>query len=228
MPSFGSNSNSNSNSSRNSTQNSVRIIGGKFRGRRLNFKPIEGLRPSSDRVRETLFNWLMNDLIDSRGLDLYAGTGVLGLEALSRGAVEIIFLERDKNTAENIKKSIQELGLNQGLNQGLNSRAQVKNLDVLFFLDQPRVNHYAQVFDLIFCDPPFFKNLLLETLDLLIKNHWVGPESLIYLECEPDVKILENLSAREKLGQIKILKQKRTAQVVYSLVRVEAQEYNGE
>lgn len=162
----------------------------------------------------------MNDLIDARGLDLYAGTGVLGLEALSRGALEIIFLERDKNTAENIKKMIQELGLNQGLNQGLNTQAQVRNLEVLDFLNQPRANNYAQVFDLIFCDPPFFKNLLLETLDLLIKNSWVGPESLIYLECEPDIKILEDLNIRAESGKIKILKQKRTAQVVYSLVVV--------
>ena len=193
-----------------SAQNSVRIIGGKFRGRRLNFKPTEGLRPSSDRVRETLFNWLMNDLIDAKGLDLYAGTGVLGLEAISRGALDIIFLEQDKNTSENIKRSAQELGAS--------AQVSVKNQDVLKFLSQPRENFYSQYLDLIFCDPPFFKNLLLETLDLLIQNSWAGPGSLIYLECEPELKILEGLNSRAESGKIKILKQKRTAQVVYSLV----------
>jgi len=152
----------------------------------------------------------MNDLIDSRGLDLYAGTGALGLEAISRGALEIIFLEQDKHTAENIKKCAQDLGVS--------AQVLIKNQDVLKFLDQPRTNISPRFFDLIFCDPPFFKNLLLETLDLLIKNSWAGPGSLIYLECEPDINLLENLNSRAESGQIKILKQKRTAQVVYSLV----------
>ncbi|MEP6547214.1 MAG: 16S rRNA (guanine(966)-N(2))-methyltransferase RsmD, partial [Gammaproteobacteria bacterium] len=91
-------------------RNSVRIIGGSWRGRRINFPDIPGLRPTPDRVRETLFNWLQHDIAGARCLDLFAGSGALGLEALSRGAKELVFVEQAVAAARGLKEQLTRLG----------------------------------------------------------------------------------------------------------------------
>lgn len=210
------NINSSSSSNSNSNSNSIRIISGKFRGRKLNFKPAEGLRPSADRVRETLFNWLMNDVIDSRCLDLYAGTGALGLEAISRGAAEVVFLELNKSSVENIKNTLSDWKIGDPAYSPGQSPGQVKLCNALSYLAEPREKLFPKIFNLVFCDPPFRQDLLLPTLNLLIKNHWIDKTTLIYLECEADLDLNLELLKLDA-GKIKILKQKKTQQVIYSL-----------
>src|SRR5271167_1077110 len=91
-------------------RNSVRIIAGIWRGRRVNFPDLPGLRPTPDRVRETLFNWLQHSIADARCLDLFAGSGALGLEALSRGAIEAIFVEQDPAAARAVQAQLVHFG----------------------------------------------------------------------------------------------------------------------
>src|SRR5271156_2044809 len=91
-------------------RNSVRIIAGIWRGRRVKFPDIQGLRPTPDRVRETLFNWLQHSIADTRCLDLFAGSGALGLEALSRGAIEVDFVEQDPAAARSLQEQLVSLG----------------------------------------------------------------------------------------------------------------------
>ncbi len=121
--------------------NRVRIVGGVWRGRRLEFPAVAGLRPSGDRVRETLFNWLQVDLPGARCLDLFAGSGALGFEALSRGAARAVLVEADPQVAECLRRSASTLGA---------SGAQVIGASAADYLAG-----LAESFDLVFVDPPF-------------------------------------------------------------------------
>lgn len=150
--------------------NSIRIIAGQWRGRRLPVLDIEGLRPSTDRVRETLFNWLMYEVSGARCLDLFAGTGSLGLECLSRGAANTVFVESDKRVASQLQHNLQSL---EALDAG-----EVVVQSVLNFLRQPARNQ----FDLVFLDPPFDSNLLAQALPLLVENGWLASDALVYIE----------------------------------------------
>lgn len=188
-----------------SQSHSVKIIAGKFRGRQLPVLEAEGLRPTSNRVRETLFNWLMNDMTDSRCLDLFAGTGALGLEALSRGASEVVFLENNLNIFKNLKEIFKVFKINS-------EAAKIYHQDALNFLNQ----EVPKPFDIIFCDPPFRKNLVLKVLALLKNKKYLHPNSLIYVECEPEMNLLAEIEKN-----FKIIRQKRTEQVVYSLLGCE-------
>ncbi len=123
----------------------VRIIGGDWRGTRLPVADRQGLRPTADRVRETVFNWLQPKLPGARVLDLFAGTGALGLEALSRGAREAVLIERDRDLAESLRQSIAKLPGGE--------RAQVICADALSWLRAGSLS--ASGFDVIFLDPPF-------------------------------------------------------------------------
>ncbi len=124
------------------SRNFVRIIGGSWRGRRVSFPDAPGLRPTPDRVRETLFNWLQSSIVDSRCLDLFAGSGALGLEALSRGAREVVFVERDQLTARALQAELKRLGGTP--------KARVMELGAARFLRSP-----GEPFDVVFLDPPF-------------------------------------------------------------------------
>jgi len=146
----------------------LRIIGGRWRGRKVAFAPIEGLRPTGDRLRETLFNWLQFHLPGARCLDLYAGSGALGLEALSRGAAEVDFVELDRGAAQTLR---QQLDLLQA------EGARVHNCPAEVFLSQP-----AQPFDVIFVDPPFAHDLWQTALTGLADAGCVGDNTLIYVE----------------------------------------------
>lgn len=151
-----------------SAQSNIRIIGGKWRSRKVSFKTKDMLRPTPDRVRETLFNWLAPHIVDSICLDLYAGSGVLGLESLSRGAQQVIAVEYDQENAAQLEE-------NQKLLQATNLR--VLNKNVLDWLQSS-----PMVADIVFVDPPYKLHLLEPTLNLLESNGWVRAKSLIYFE----------------------------------------------
>jgi 16S rRNA (guanine966-N2)-methyltransferase len=148
--------------------NSVRIIGGAWRGRRIRFPSAAELRPTPDRVRETLFNWLQGVIGDARCLDLFAGSGALGLEALSRGAREVVLVEHEPRVAAALKETIAALG---------DGRCQLVTADAFRYLAGA-----ARPFDVVFLDPPFAQGWLAELCKLLENGGWLAPRAFIYLE----------------------------------------------
>ncbi|MGE0030595.1 MAG: 16S rRNA (guanine(966)-N(2))-methyltransferase RsmD [Steroidobacteraceae bacterium] len=148
--------------------NTLRIIGGEWRSRRIRFPGLTGLRPTPDRVRETLFNWLAPDVAGSRCLDLFAGSGALGLEALSRGAASVTFVEREREAADRLRETVNELAP---------GRAMVVQADALAWL-----RGEPQPFDIVFVDPPFDSGLLPAAMRALEPGGWLAPEASIYLE----------------------------------------------
>jgi len=154
--------------SRSRPPGSVRIIGGRWRGSRLPVADADGLRPTSDRARETLFNWLQPVLPGARVLDLFAGSGALGLEALSRGARELLLVERDPALAESLRDSCQRLGAG--------SAATVLRADAVELLRTPLHGR----FDLVFLDPPFAGGGWERALERL--DPWLADGAWLYLE----------------------------------------------
>ncbi len=150
----------------------VRIIGGRWRGSRLPVAEVAGLRPTSDRVRETLFNWLQPRLVGARVLDLFAGTGALGLEAASRGAASVVLVERDQALAASLRSSAARLAAAETIHT-----VEVVCDDVLDWL--ARAGKFR--FDLAFLDPPFASALWQPALDavapLLADDAWIYMES---------------------------------------------------
>ena len=155
--------------------NSIRIIAGQWRGRRISVVDSDGLRPTTDRVRETLFNWLMHDLAGASCLDLFAGSGVLGFECLSRGASDVDFVEMDKVVARNVQQNLQEFLPNSD-----DEKANVNNQDAIKFLNSGNRKQY----DIVFVDPPFQSTLALESLKLLSEGGWLNDNALVYLEID--------------------------------------------
>jgi 16S rRNA (guanine966-N2)-methyltransferase len=154
------------------TSGQVRIIAGQCRGRRINFPAVVGLRPTGDRLRETLFNWLTADLKGARCLDLFAGSGALGLEAASRGASEIILLELNPAAARALGDNIDLLGLKS---------TTVVNTDALNWLPQNASD--TEPFDIVFLDPPFDSTLLTDTITALTQQSTLLAENaMIYIE----------------------------------------------
>jgi 16S rRNA (guanine966-N2)-methyltransferase len=147
----------------------IRIIGGLWRGRKLHFPNAPGLRPTPDRVRETLFNWLQFEIAGTRCLDLFAGSGALGLEALSRGAAEVVFVERDAHAAASLRETLSTLG---GQGSVVDSR------DAFAFLAQPP----TRPFDVVFLDPPYDQQWLPRLCAALESGGWLAPGARIYLE----------------------------------------------
>ena len=187
----------------NGGRNSVRIIGGHWRGRRVSFPDIPGLRPTPDRVRETLFNWLQPAVAGARCLDLFAGSGALGLEALSRGAKQLVFVEQ----AVAASRALQE----QLIRFGGGSRAQVVEMGAARYLRSP-----AEPFDIVFLDPPFGQGALAEYVPLLGEGLWLKPGALVYLENEKS----EGTPALP--AHWELLKSKSAGEVGYHLARVNA------
>ncbi len=145
---------------------SVRIIGGRWGGRRGAVADPDGTRPTPDRVRETLFNWLAPVLPGARCLDLYAGTGVLGIEALSRGAAEVVFVERTAAVAAQIEASLETLG-------AIGGRVLTANAEAF-------LNGTPVASDVVFLDPPY--GTALGNLCTLLDRGWLAPHARIYLE----------------------------------------------
>lgn len=157
------------------SNNRLRIIGGQWRSRQLSFVEAPGLRPTPDRIRETLFNWLQGDVASARCLDLFAGSGAIAFEALSRHAAEVVLVEMHPKAARQLRDNLQLL------ENGDVSRGEVVNADALNFLKRD-----SKPFDLIFLDPPYRKGLLPQVLDLIIGNRLLTERGLIYLEHEAE------------------------------------------
>ncbi len=187
--------------------NQLRIIGGQWRGRRLNFPDVEGLRPTPDRVRETLFNWLAPAIEGARCLDLFTGSGALGLEALSRGAAEVVMLDRDPQVIARLKEHAQTLQAHG---------ARLVQTDALRFLQRPqnppvppfeKGGRRGDLFDIVFLDPPFGLGLLDPCCKLLEEHGWLAPSAHIYLESEsalgpPALPANWRLKRSQKAGQV--------------------------
>ena len=150
-------------------KNQLRIIGGEHGGRRLHFPDGRGLRPTADRVRETLFNWLQGKLHGRKVLDLFAGSGALGIEALSRGAGHVVFVEQARLAAQQLKENLSLLREQD--------RSNVVQDDALRWL--PRDN---ETFDLVLLDPPFADGLLPAVCSEIEKGGHLADEAWVYLE----------------------------------------------
>ncbi|MBM4197479.1 MAG: 16S rRNA (guanine(966)-N(2))-methyltransferase RsmD [Gammaproteobacteria bacterium] len=175
----------------------VRIIGGEWRGRRVPVVPVEGLRPTGDRIRETLFNWLAPSISGMNCLDLFAGTGVLGLEALSRGAVRACFVEKRTEAATAIEDMLGRLGAAGG---------RVVQADALRFLEGP-----AEPFDLVFLDPPF-EAAAHGRLCTLLARGWLAEGARVYLEMPAKAALPEMPQGWQ------LLREKTAGHVRYALV----------
>lgn len=152
-------------------KNEFRIIGGEWRRRRFRFPSLPGIRPSPDRVRETLFNWLQQRIVGARCLDLFAGSGALGLEALSRGAAACLFVDHEAQVIEALSAHLAALHAATG---------ELVRADAGNYLAGP-----PRPFDLVFLDPPFQSGLLQPALTQLVRGGWLAPEAWVYLECAP-------------------------------------------
>jgi len=180
----------------NAATGQIRIIAGKHRGRKLPVLMAEGLRPTTDRVKETVFNWLMPYINQADCLDCFAGSGGLGFEALSRGAKQVTLVELNKNAAKQLQANKQLLKADN---------LTVITSDALLFLKQET----TQCFDLIFLDPPFRQDLVSQSATLLNQG-WLNDKALIYVEMEAESKqLLPN--------NWQLLKEKVAGQVAYRL-----------
>ncbi|GIS33537.1 MAG: ribosomal RNA small subunit methyltransferase D [Gammaproteobacteria bacterium] len=152
----------------------LRIIAGKYKGRRISFNPNSSLRPSTNRSKETLFNWLMMNIEGSKCLDMFAGTGSLGIEAISRGAEFVVFCEKNKKNYLNIKKNITTLDCSKS--------TKILNIDSLL--------HTKEIsggpFDIVFLDPPFRRNLIQLSLRKLESQVLIKADTLVYVEREKE------------------------------------------
>lgn len=184
-------------------RNQIRIIAGKYRGRKLVFPNSPDLRPTPDRVRETLFNWLAPFIVGARCLDAFAGSGVLGLEALSRGAAWTTFLEKNAEGAKHIQQ-------NAALFH--ETHLQILTVDTLSWLEKNNTDTNLP-FDMVFLDPPYQSHLLLSCFSLLENHHWLAPNALIYFES------VEPISESSLPASWQLLHNKKAGQVYYALAK---------
>jgi 16S rRNA (guanine966-N2)-methyltransferase len=177
----------------------LRIIGGRWRGRRLSVPESEGLRPTPDRVRETLFNWLQPYLAGAGCLDLFAGTGALCLEALSRGAGRVVMVEQAAPVAERLRQTLEMLDA---------ENATVVRTDAVEYLGQA-----PEAFDIIFLDPPFRSDLVARCAGLIETRGWIKPGGLVYIEAPSRIKSLPLPATWE------LIRSKEAGQVGYHLAK---------
>jgi len=197
-----------------SSRNRVRIIAGVWRGSRLDFPDVPGLRPTSDRTRETLFNWLQPEIHGSRCLDLFAGSGALGFEALSRGAAYALLLDKHKSAVHQLQLHKQRFNA---------QHCDIRQIDALTWLTQnrpsvtstlphqPGLERERAAFDIVFLDPPYAENLLPQCFQLIEQSGCIRDGGLLYYEQPIHTAISLSPRWRE-------LRQKRSGQVKYSLL----------
>ena len=182
----------------------LRIVAGKWRGRLLQIIDKPELRPTPVRIRETLFNWLSPVIEGARCLDLFAGTGALGIEALSRGADQVVFIEKSVTLVEAIRKNLIKL-------EAVNT--QVYQRDAIEYLCKAD----PQPFDIVFLDPPFDTDLIADLCKLLRNNNWLANSAIIYFEQGKDdvkpVLVDDWLITHEKIA----------GKVSYSLMKTKIQ-----
>jgi 16S rRNA (guanine966-N2)-methyltransferase len=173
------------------SSNMLRLVGGRHRGRKLKFPSARGLRPTADRTRETLFNWLAPVINGSVCLDLFAGSGALGFEALSRGARHVTMLEM----AMPVFRQLQQ------------------NADLLGETEHTELLHQSdRQFDVIFIDPPFKENLLEQIIEKLINQNMVKPSGFIYVERDKGQQLPDFPDGYS------VIRDKTAGQVAYSLI----------
>ena len=158
-----------------SSQGFIRIISGLWRGRKLPVHHAEGLRPTTDRVKETLFNWLAQDVVKAKCLDLFAGSGSLGFEAASRQAAKVTLVEMNTQAYRQLTTNMETLKTNN---------LEVYNDDALLFLEKT-----GQAYDIVFVDPPFRQDILKQALYLLENNGWLAEDAMIYIETEKELEL---------------------------------------
>lgn len=170
---------------RDSKRGQCRIIAGKWRGRHIKFDDAEGLRPTTDRIRETVFNWLQSYIPQSRCLDCFAGSGVLGFEALSRGAAEVVFIEQNIKTVKSLKDNARLLDADNAVIHHADTLAWLQSAQ----LDSELTQRLNQQFNLVFLDPPFHSNLLTKSSALLNRSGCLAEDAIIYVEHAVDAKV---------------------------------------
>ncbi|MFN2360875.1 MAG: 16S rRNA (guanine(966)-N(2))-methyltransferase RsmD [Marinobacter sp.] len=183
----------------------LRIIGGDWRSRKLSFPEAGGVRPTPARTRETLFNWLSFHLAGSRCLDLFAGSGALGLEALSRGAGTAVFVDHTPALAQALRSNLRLL-------KAENGEVVCQNIETYLTQDP------ARPFDILFMDPPFRQGWLEKLFPLIAANHWVKPGGWIYAEHESE------LATPTPPAHWTLHRQKSAGQVTYCLYKVGEQQ----
>ncbi|MGS2718643.1 16S rRNA (guanine(966)-N(2))-methyltransferase RsmD [Eionea flava] len=178
----------------------LRIIGGQWRGRKLSIANVDGLRPTGDRIRETLFNWLTGYVANSHCLDLFAGSGALGFECLSRGAAQVTLLEKHPQAAAQLRQHQQQLSSEQN--------SDVIETDTLTWLNDK--HHPSTPVDIVFLDPPFAGDLWDQAIKQLEENIALSNRAIIYIET-PKNKVVAIPS------HWLVLKEKTSGQVCYRL-----------
>lgn len=182
------------------TSGELRIAGGDWRSRKLRFPDTDGVRPTPARTRETLFNWLSFHLAGSNCLDLFSGSGVLGLEALSRGATQTTFVDNSPALTTALRGNLRLLGAESGTVVCTGSDT---------YLNQPA----QRPFDIVFMDPPFRQGWLATLLPLLDAHGWVKPGGWVYVEHESEA------AAPDAPASWQLHRQKTAGQVTYCLYR---------
>ncbi len=181
--------------------NKIKIIGGQWRSRLIEVVDTQGLRPTPNRVRETLFNWLQTDIFNSRCLDLFAGSGALSFEAVSRGAKTVVQIENNLAAYRMLQTNTEKLRATQ---------IQTIQTDTLTYLSKSP----SSPFDIVFIDPPFGLGLVEQSCELLDKGNWLAPYAKIYIETETNL-MLEHLPQNWTL-----LKDKVSGEVAYRLFEI--------
>lgn len=180
----------------------VRIIAGKWRSRKITFVPIKGLRPTTDSCRETLFNWLAPYINDANCLDLFAGSGCLGFEALSRGAKHVVMVDAATQVMTILKQNAQELNCQE--------------IDFYCAKIPQNINKIPiQSFDIIFLDPPFNSKLIEPVCEKLLSSGYLTKDTIIYIEAEKDLNLHAIIPQSWQ-----ILRQKITGQIGCYLIKI--------
>jgi 16S rRNA (guanine966-N2)-methyltransferase len=183
----------------NMLPNQIRIIAGKWRGRKLNVPEIKDLRPTPDRVRETLFNWLAPVIAGARCLDPFAGSGALAFEALSRGAAYVVMTDQSPVIVKLLQQELAEFAAD--------------NADIYCASAPTGLKKASAPFDIVFLDPPYNANLLLSTCHHLEKEGFLAKNAYIYLEAR------ELIKDNDLPSGWRLLKSKRAGQVYYHLAQ---------
>ncbi|WED26603.1 16S rRNA (guanine(966)-N(2))-methyltransferase RsmD [Vibrio sp. DW001] len=175
------------------SEGSIRIIAGLWRGRKLPVCNAEGLRPTTDRVKETLFNWIAQDVPHAKCLDLFAGSGGLGFEAASRQAKQVVMIELNVQAHKQLSQNITTL--------------KTDSIDAIHSDSLSYLEKQGMPFDIVFIDPPFRKGLLEKSLKLLEENNWLAENAMIYIETEKELTLTGvpdnwSLYREKKAGQV--------------------------
>ena len=183
----------------NKKQSQLRISAGRLRGRKVTFPNVSAIRPTTDRIRETVFNWLNPYLENARCLDAFAGSGILGFEALSRLAKEVSFIDHSKINIQSIINNTKKLDMD----------AHIKTYREDFF----KLATHILPFDVIFLDPPYHQKFINNALTALIERKWINSETVIYIEGEKNI-------SQELPKRCQIIKEKATRAIYIALIKM--------